>query len=201
MPSVIGILALLIPVLVLFTLTTASLVPAAATVFCWGLLAFALVSPLQMRVVNEAAQAPNLASTQSGAFNLGNAAGAWRRRPRPDPPSGLSRVAVDRRGSGRCRVHAQLSLPSARRKGVRRRRAGRRAMTVESTSLGSDSHLRELQLFTCPTADSISAAVSYEIPKSGYICNSGRALGPRRARPANNSFTEVNFNQAWLAES
>jgi DHA1 family inner membrane transport protein len=77
MPSVIGILALLIPVLGLFTLTSASLVPAAATVFCWGLLAFALVSPLQMRVVNEAAQAPNLASTlNQGAFNLGNAAGA-----------------------------------------------------------------------------------------------------------------------------
>jgi MFS transporter, DHA1 family, inner membrane transport protein len=78
MPSVIGILALLIPVLGLFTLTTAWPVPAAATVFCWGLLAFALVSPLQMRVVNEAAQAPNLASTlNQGAFNLGNAAGAW----------------------------------------------------------------------------------------------------------------------------
>src|SRR5712675_3728322 len=78
MPSVIGILALLIPVLGLVTLTTASLVPAAATVFCWGLLAFALISPLQMRVVNEAAQAPNLASTlNQGAFNLGNAAGAW----------------------------------------------------------------------------------------------------------------------------
>jgi DHA1 family inner membrane transport protein len=78
MPSVIGILALLIPVLSLFTLTSASLMPAAVTIFCWGLLAFALISPLQMRVVNEAAQAPNLASTlNQGAFNLGNAAGAW----------------------------------------------------------------------------------------------------------------------------
>ena len=37
--------------------------------------------------------------------------------------------------------------------------------------------------------------------KSSYICNSGRALRPRRARPANNSFTEFYFNQAWLAES
>ena len=78
MPSVIGILALLIPILSLFTLTSASLVPAAVTIFCWGLLAFALISPLQMRVVNEATQAPNLASTlNQGAFNLGNAAGAW----------------------------------------------------------------------------------------------------------------------------
>jgi DHA1 family inner membrane transport protein len=78
MPSVIGILALLIPVLSLFTLTSASLVPAAVTMFCWGLLAFALIAPLQMRVVNEAAQTSNLASTlNQGAFNLGNAAGAW----------------------------------------------------------------------------------------------------------------------------
>jgi DHA1 family inner membrane transport protein len=78
MPSVIGVLALLVLVLSLFTLTSASLVPAAVTIFCWGLLAFALISPLQMRVVNEAAQAPNLASTlNQGAFNLGNAAGAW----------------------------------------------------------------------------------------------------------------------------
>jgi hypothetical protein len=37
--------------------------------------------------------------------------------------------------------------------------------------------------------------------KSSYICNSGRALRRRRARPANNSFSEFKFNQAWLAES
>jgi MFS transporter, DHA1 family, inner membrane transport protein len=78
MPSVIGILTALIPVLLLFTVTSSSAVLSAVTVFWWGLLAFALISPLQMRVVNEAAQAPNLASTlNQGAFNLGNAAGAW----------------------------------------------------------------------------------------------------------------------------
>jgi len=37
--------------------------------------------------------------------------------------------------------------------------------------------------------------------KSSYICNSGPALRPRRARPANNSLTKFEFNQAWLAES
>jgi MFS transporter, DHA1 family, inner membrane transport protein len=78
MPSVIGILTTLIPVLILFTITSSSMVSAGVTIFCWGLLAFALISPLQMRVVNEAAQAPNLASTlNQGAFNLGNAIGAW----------------------------------------------------------------------------------------------------------------------------
>jgi DHA1 family inner membrane transport protein len=78
MPAVIGILTTLIAVLLLFTITSSSMVSASVTIFCWGLLAFALISPLQMRVVNEAAQAPNLASTlNQGAFNLGNASGAW----------------------------------------------------------------------------------------------------------------------------
>jgi DHA1 family inner membrane transport protein len=78
MPSVIGILAVLTPLLVLFTMTSSTTASAAVTIFCWGLLAFALISPLQMRVVNEAARAPNLASTlNQGAFNLGNATGAW----------------------------------------------------------------------------------------------------------------------------
>jgi MFS transporter, DHA1 family, inner membrane transport protein len=37
-----------------------------------------LISPLQMRVAGEAWQAPNLASTINvGAFNFGNAVGAW----------------------------------------------------------------------------------------------------------------------------
>jgi MFS transporter, DHA1 family, inner membrane transport protein len=77
-PSVIGILASLVLVLILFTITTASPLPAAVTIFCWGLLAFALISPLQMRVVSQAVHAPNLASTlNQGAFNLGNATGAW----------------------------------------------------------------------------------------------------------------------------
>lgn len=44
----------------------------------WAGLAFALVSPLQMWVVEAADDAPNLASTlNQGAFNLGNASGAW----------------------------------------------------------------------------------------------------------------------------
>jgi DHA1 family inner membrane transport protein len=78
MPSLIGILVLLAPLLALFTLTSKAVIPAAATIFCWGLLAFALISPLQMRVVNVAAGAPSLASTlNQGAFNLGNATGAW----------------------------------------------------------------------------------------------------------------------------
>ena len=44
----------------------------------WGALAFMLVSPLQIWVLDAATDAPNLASTlNQGAFNLGNATGAW----------------------------------------------------------------------------------------------------------------------------
>ncbi len=77
LPTVIGITAVLAVLLALFPLTSAYPLPAAITLFIWGVLAFALVAPLQMRVVKEAAEAPNLASTlNQGAFNLGNALGA-----------------------------------------------------------------------------------------------------------------------------
>ena len=42
---------------------------------------------------------------------------------------------------------------------------------------GANPHPRKVN------SDSISASVCYEVPKSSYICNSGRALRPRRARP------------------
>jgi DHA1 family inner membrane transport protein len=53
-------------------------VPTLPLLILWGGLAFALVSPLQIWVVDAATDAPNLASTlNQGAFNLGNATGAW----------------------------------------------------------------------------------------------------------------------------
>ena len=78
MPSVIAVFILLIGVLSAFTVTDRVAWLALPTLFVWGSLTFALVSPLQMRVMNEASGAPNLASTlNQGAFNLGNASGAF----------------------------------------------------------------------------------------------------------------------------
>ena len=78
MPAIIIAFVMLIGVLAVFSETLTSFVPAVITVMVWGVVAFALVSPLQMRVVSEASDAPNLASTlNQGAFNLGNAGGAW----------------------------------------------------------------------------------------------------------------------------
>jgi DHA1 family inner membrane transport protein len=76
-PTLIVVLIALTALLVLFAFTMHSLVPALATVFAWGVATFALVPPLQARIMGEARDAPNLASSLNiGAFNLGNAAGA-----------------------------------------------------------------------------------------------------------------------------
>ncbi|MCK0209814.1 MFS transporter [Starkeya koreensis] len=78
MPSLMGTFIGLAAVLVAFVFLAPFAVAAIATVFVWGILVFAVVAPIQMRVVDAAVGAPNLASTlNQGAFNLGNAAGAW----------------------------------------------------------------------------------------------------------------------------
>ncbi len=70
-------LAGLAAVLVLFALLMPYWMPTAILVFLWGIASFALVPPLQVRVMSAAADAPNLASAVNiGAFNLGNAIGA-----------------------------------------------------------------------------------------------------------------------------
>ncbi|MDH6234889.1 DHA1 family inner membrane transport protein [Mesorhizobium soli] len=78
MPTVLGTLALL--ALMFVVMVKISDMPSAMilTVFFWGVLTFVIVPPMQMRVVETASEAPNLASTlNQGAFNMGNAAGAW----------------------------------------------------------------------------------------------------------------------------
>ncbi|MEN3746427.1 MFS transporter [Sphingomonas sp. HF-S3] len=63
--------------LLVFPFVMQSAIAAAALLFAIGIASFALVPPLQMRVMNAAADAPNLASAMNiGAFNLGNAIGA-----------------------------------------------------------------------------------------------------------------------------
>ena len=65
-------------ILALFTLTSRSGWTAMTTVLVWGALSFAVGAPLQVWVVEAATDAPNLAATlNQGAFNFGNATGAW----------------------------------------------------------------------------------------------------------------------------
>jgi len=62
----------------IFSITIHSLIGAEITLFLWAAAAFAAVPALQINVVNFGKDAPNLVSTINiGAFNTGNALGAW----------------------------------------------------------------------------------------------------------------------------
>jgi DHA1 family inner membrane transport protein len=77
MPAQISILAALTVVTLVFTWTMGGAIPAYVTLFVWGTVSFANISPLQTRVVTTAKGAPTLASSLNiAAFNLGNAGGA-----------------------------------------------------------------------------------------------------------------------------
>lgn len=66
-----------IVLLLIFTAAISSKLVVVPLIFLWGIASFALVPPLQSLVVQEAREAPNLASAMNiGAFNLGNALGA-----------------------------------------------------------------------------------------------------------------------------
>ena len=78
MPAVLALFATSALVLLALYAAIPAPVAAIAVMTLWGAVAFALATPLQMRVVMEAVDAPNLAATlNQGAFNLGNAIGAW----------------------------------------------------------------------------------------------------------------------------
>lgn len=70
-------LGALAAILFVAPMTFGTHVGAALTLFAWGVAAFGIVPPVQMRVMQAAAEAPGLASAVNvGAFNLGNAIGA-----------------------------------------------------------------------------------------------------------------------------
>nr|MBM4733029.1 MFS transporter [Prescottella equi] len=71
-------LSVLTVVLAVFALTAASAVMAVVSLLLMGIFGFATVPGLQMRVMKYASEAPTLASGANiGAFNAGNAFGAW----------------------------------------------------------------------------------------------------------------------------
>lgn len=70
-------LAALAAIMLVLPLLLNSQIGAAIGLLLWGAAAFAIVPPVQMRVMEAAADAPGLASSINvGAFNLGNAVGA-----------------------------------------------------------------------------------------------------------------------------
>jgi len=76
--TLVGVFAAMAVVSTVLSWTSAALVPAEITLFLWATAAFAAVPALQVNVVMFGKAAPNLVSTLNiGAFNLGNALGAW----------------------------------------------------------------------------------------------------------------------------
>ncbi|MFD1555040.1 MFS transporter [Paraburkholderia silviterrae] len=75
--SLIVFLVLLVAIMLTFPLLAKNHIGTAIAVVVWGIATFAVVPPLQMRVMRAASEAPGLASSVNvGAFNLGNAVGA-----------------------------------------------------------------------------------------------------------------------------
>ncbi|MEV5574199.1 MFS transporter [Spirillospora sp. NPDC052269] len=78
MPALYTSLAGITLVLAVFTATAHARIPAALTLVALGITGFMLVPAVQTRVMDEAADAPALASAANiAAFNLGNAIAAW----------------------------------------------------------------------------------------------------------------------------
>src|SRR5690606_28170722 len=78
MGTITGFIVALIGILALLPLAVQSAASAYVILFIWGLAVFSLAPPLQMRVMQKAADAPNAASTLNhAAFRPANAAGAW----------------------------------------------------------------------------------------------------------------------------
>ncbi|MCP1108536.1 MFS transporter [Serratia nevei] len=72
-----GFLLLLVAIMLLIPLLARNEIGAAVSMVIWGAATFAVVPPLQMRVMRVASEAPGLSSSVNiGAFNLGNALGA-----------------------------------------------------------------------------------------------------------------------------
>ncbi|MEQ5809688.1 MFS transporter [Alteromonas sp. NFXS44] len=101
--------------LVIFTVTMSSSVVVVPLIFLWGIASFAVVPPLQSLVVQEASEAPNLASAMNiGAFNLGNAVGAALGGGVISAGLGLPAVALA--GAGTALLGLLMVLVASRRK-------------------------------------------------------------------------------------
>ncbi|RMO04187.1 Major facilitator transporter [Pseudomonas cichorii] len=76
--TLIGVFIVMAVVSTVLSWSSVALVPAEITLFLWAVAAFAAVPALQVNVVTFGKAAPNLVSTLNiGAFNIGNALGAW----------------------------------------------------------------------------------------------------------------------------
>ncbi|MBX3569015.1 MAG: MFS transporter [Rhizobiaceae bacterium] len=111
MPTVIGTFSALVVMFVIFAEIGTQPVATVALVFVWGALTFLAIPALQLRVMQTAEGAPNLASTlNQSAFNMGNAAGAWLGGAAIS--AGLSYAALPYVGAGTVLIALAVALAS-----------------------------------------------------------------------------------------
>ncbi|OES56970.1 arabinose transporter permease, partial [Pseudomonas aeruginosa] len=90
-----GVFAAMALVSALLSWTSQAVLPAEITLFLWAAASFAAVPALQVNVVRVGHAAPNLVATLNiGAFNVGNALGAWIGGSVIDHGLGLTRVPL-----------------------------------------------------------------------------------------------------------
>ncbi|MEO7714597.1 MAG: MFS transporter [Capsulimonas sp.] len=76
--TLLGTTAVIGLLMMIFYWVSGSVVPTEITLFVWGAVCFASASSLQLNAMTTGAAAPSLIATMNiGAFNLGNALGAW----------------------------------------------------------------------------------------------------------------------------
>ncbi|BDI29568.1 MFS transporter [Capsulimonas corticalis] len=76
--TLLGATAVIGVLLMVFYWVSASVIPTELTLFVWGAVCFASASALQLNAMTVGSAAPSLIATMNiGAFNLGNALGAW----------------------------------------------------------------------------------------------------------------------------
>ncbi|WP_223068325.1 MFS transporter [Paenibacillus caui] len=93
LPALFGGMALLAASMAIFSWTSHGQTAAIVTVFIWGVAAYSIIAPLNMRVLQKAGDAQELASTLNiSAFNMGNAIGAFVGGMVIDSPLGLPAV-------------------------------------------------------------------------------------------------------------
>jgi len=78
MPTLIGSLAVMMLLEAVFFWSSRTVLPTEITLFIWGASTFVAVTALQINVITLGKSAPNIVATLNiGAFNAGNALGAW----------------------------------------------------------------------------------------------------------------------------
>ena len=181
----------------LLAISMSSLTIATAAIVIWGGAAFASTSPLQLRVMTAAVDAPNLASTMNiAAFNVGNALGRGDRQ-RGD----RSRSWPARALPGRCRLRRSWPRhgPDARTARLVRLLEGR---MLAQGQFSRFSDAAQSAVDSGPVPELMAAVIRPEGPLAEWSPGRSdaarcRRMKKRRMIPSCASTSELGGQTAW----